>query len=117
MTKLSKKIIKDVLPGTAGVVIKICHLIQCSTTAFYTFEAKNPEVIEWRLRERQNAVDRAENTIFEAAAAGNLKAAMYVAKTIGKDRGWVERTESVVTGGLDLTSAREAYLKATREDE
>ena len=117
MAKLSKRIVREAFPDSGGVVKMISDRVGCSTTAYYIFEEKNPDIKEERLGARAEAIDDAETTIFKAAREGNLKAAIHITKTLGKDRGWVERTETVMSGGLDLTSAREAYLKATREGE
>lgn len=67
---------------------------------------------------REERLDRAENVLEEAEKAGDLKAIFFTLRTIGKDRGYVERQE--VTGidggpiaqtiGPDLTEMTDAKL-------
>ena len=43
-----------------------------------------------RIEARSAIVDLAEKTIVEAMKAGNLNAALYTVKTLGRNRGWNE---------------------------
>ena len=43
--------------------------------------------------ERDRILDKAEVNIFEAMERGDLRASWFVLRTLGKDRGYAERTE------------------------
>lgn len=46
---------------------------------------------------REALVDRAEDVLFDSLERGNLKAAMFTLKTLGRRRGYVERREEELT--------------------
>ena len=59
--------------------------------------------------ERDRILDKAEQNIFEAVERGDLRASWFVLRTLGKDRGYAERTEvdqSVPTATQNIEAER-----------
>ena len=59
--------------------------------------------------ERDRILDKAEQNVFEAVERGDLRASWFVLRTLGKDRGYAERTEvdqSVPTATENIETER-----------
>lgn len=54
---------------------------------------KRPELLGFFDDLRQGFVDKAETNIFDAVMAGDLRVSVQVAMTLGKERGWSQKTE------------------------
>lgn len=61
---------------------------------------------------RESYIDNAERTIVKAVNDGDVTAAIFTLKTLGKNRGYTERNEVTGAGGKDLFPANEM----TREE-
>ncbi len=62
----------------------------CSRTTLDTYIKKYPTLRDYFEGVRLGHLDEAEDTLYQAVRNGNLPAAMFVLKTQGRDRGWVE---------------------------
>jgi hypothetical protein len=54
---------------------------------------KRPRLIEFVREYRETVADQAEANIFRQVLDGDFKASVLVVMTLGKDRGWVTRSE------------------------
>jgi hypothetical protein len=82
-----------------------CNLTQASTfltkkwgrSCHRTYVArvvkKRPHLVEFVRDYRASAIDKAEDNIFQQVLSGDLKASTLVIRTLGKNRGWVPRSE------------------------
>lgn len=76
-----------------GFVTQICNSAQMSRTQFYRRMRDNRD-IEIALQDaRESIVDYAESKLLELVNAGNCNAIMFLLRTQGKHRGYVEKQE------------------------
>jgi hypothetical protein len=77
---------------------------------------KSPQLQEVLEDARETMVDDAENVLRDKLKAGDLAAAMFIAKTLGKNRGYVERTEEDRMGGMSIRVTYENRNDQANED-
>jgi hypothetical protein len=58
------------------------------------FIKNHPELKSVEQECKQSFIDNVESAIYSQALKGNVTAQIFILKTIGKDRGYVERTEN-----------------------
>lgn len=90
----AKKIeILEQLYFTKGVVTPACEAIGLSRSTFYLW-LKDDEEFAAAVDELQNvALDFAESKLFQLVSEGDTTATIFLLKTRGKKRGYVERSE------------------------
>jgi hypothetical protein len=81
-----------------GLVYRAAADIGCCPDTIYDRAKKSDAVAKTIKHQRAGVVDLAENQLINALEAGEPWAVQLALKTIGKDRGYVERTEQEVTG-------------------
>lgn len=79
--------------GSRGIKSAIAKRLQCNRRTVDNYIARFPTVKEAYEEEREATVDIAELELMKHLNAGSLPAIFFVLKTIGKDRGYVERQE------------------------
>ena len=88
----------ECLRETNGLVSLAAKRVPCSITTINT-RRKRVKAVEDVIREcRDELVDYGELALRRAVVAGEPWAVGLVLKTLGRDRGYVERTENMVTG-------------------
>lgn len=65
----------------------------CSRTYIKEACEKRPDLLGFYEDLRAEFIDKAETNIFDAVMAGDLRVSMQVAMTLGKDRGWSQKSE------------------------
>lgn len=81
------------LKNTGGMVYLAAKQIGCTADTIYT-RAKTEPVIQATIdAERGEMVDIAEAGLKKQVLEGNVTAMIWVTKTLGKNRGYVERSE------------------------
>lgn len=85
--------VADALIAAGGVKSQAAAILGCDRTTVDNYIERHPELEDVWKQARSSLVDRAEGVISRAIDADDLKAAMYVTSTLGKDRGWTTRTE------------------------
>jgi hypothetical protein len=75
--------------------------VPCSRNYVAAVVKKRRPLTEWVHEYRASAIDQAEANLFRQVENGDIKASVLVARTLGKDRGWVPRSEK----GEKLSSA------------
>jgi hypothetical protein len=111
-----------------GLVYLAAKRLACSPNTIYARARTSPAVAEAIASQRGEVVDTAEMKLFEAIEAREAWAIALTLKTLGKDRGYVERQEMTGADGLPLFTAddldaiekkarqrREAEERADRE--
>jgi hypothetical protein len=73
-------------------LIKKWH-VPCSRGHVAAVVTKRRRLTEWVRDYRETVADQAEANIFRQVLDGDLKASVLVVSTLGKDRGWVRRSE------------------------
>lgn len=91
----------ECLRETNGLVSLAAKRVPCSISTINT-RRKRVQAVEQVIQEcRGELVDYGELALRRAVVAGEPWAVGLVLKTLGRDRGYVERTENVVTGADD----------------
>lgn len=91
--------------ATKGIVSQAAKRLGCTARTVDNYAARWPEVAEALEEERRILVDTAEIQLMKLVQNGEWEAVKFVLKTVGKDRGYVERTERTGAGGGPLTHA------------
>lgn len=112
----SDEIMIAALKTTKGGVYLAAKAIGCAPTTIYDRAAKSPAVEECIKAQRGQVIDTAELKLYQAILDGQPWAIALALKTIGKHRGYVERSE--VTGKDGATQpGLIVYLPAKESDE
>jgi hypothetical protein len=88
----------EALARHRGMVYRAADDVGCNADTIYDRAKVSPDVAAALRKERGKVIDLAETKLFDALEAGEPWAVQLALKTIGKDRGYVERTEQEVTG-------------------
>lgn len=88
-----KQMIKA-LTDTFGLISKAARVIGCSPQTIYDRAAVEPAVAAAIKEPRAELVDEAELGLREAISKGEAWAIALTLKTLGKDRGYIERVET-----------------------
>ena len=96
-----EKIIKGLIVHK-GLIYKTAEYLGCSAKTIYNYMREYPEIKEVVDEQRQLLVDTAEASLLRAIQEGEGWAVALALKTLGKDRGYVERQEITGKDGSDL---------------
>ena len=95
MTKLSKKKVRNAIPGSLGIyaiIAKRCEVKRSSITRFLKKE-RNKNVLQEIEEEREKILDVGERKLIELINQGEFPAIKFMLSTKGKGRGYVEKQE------------------------
>lgn len=103
-TEHNKRAIIDALEKSLGVVTTACKTAGIGRTQFYEW-MKDPVFAEEVNSIQDIALDFAESQLHKQIQGGNTQATIFLLKTKGKKRGFVERQEITGAEGLpnDIT--------------
>lgn len=90
------------LKACGGKVYLAAERLGCSPNTIKNHAAKNKEIEDYILDQRTKVVDIAELKFQQAIQNGEHWAIAMALKTLGKDRGYVERQEIANSGELKL---------------
>ncbi len=91
----TKKAILEALEKSLGVVTTTCRKVGINRTTFYKY-LKEDEEFAKQVKDIENiALDFAESQLHKQISEGNTTATIFLLKTKGKSRGYVERSEIV----------------------
>ena len=90
------------LKACGGKVYLAAERLGCAPKTIKNHMSKNPEMKAYVEDQRTKVVDIAELKFQQAIQAGEHWAIAMALKTLGKDRGYVERTEVQNSGELKL---------------
>ena len=100
MTKLSKKKVRNAIPGSFGiraVIAKKCDVDRGAITR-YLQKKQNQDLLKEIEEERDKVLDIGEKKLLELVDKGEFPAIKYLLSTKGKARGYVEKQEIEHTG-------------------
>ena len=102
-TEQHKKAMLEALEKSLGVVTSACKQVGIGRTTFYEW-LKSDEQFARDVKDIENiALDFAESQLHHQIKDGNTTATIFYLKTKGKNRGYVERQETVELGDKDIT--------------
>lgn len=93
--RLSTAQIVDALQATDGLIYKAATRLGCAPSTIYKRAERSPLVRQAIEDSRGELVDESESKLRLAVERGDAWAVALVLKTLGKDRGYVERQETV----------------------
>ena len=94
------------LKACGGKVYLAAERLGCAPKTIKNHMAKNPEMAEYVEDQRTKVVDIAELKFQQAIQAGEHWAIAMALKTLGKDRGYVERQEIETSGEMKMYDSR-----------
>jgi hypothetical protein len=86
--------IKAALTETKGLIYLAAKKLRCAANTIRYRMSRSPEIVQLVADLRQEFVDTGEASLYRAVVNGEPWAVALVLKTLGKDRGYVERTET-----------------------
>lgn len=114
--KFTQQQVVAALNNSKGMVYVAARQLGCSANTIYNYAKRYPAVKETIEAERGLMVDTAELALWKAIQAGEGWAISLTLKTLGKQRGYVERSEVTGMEGAPLRVMVE-YVDADTEDE
>lgn len=86
------------IPGSAGIISTIARRVGCDWHTAKRYVTEYATVKQAYEDERAKVVDLAETKVIEAINDGDISTVRWYLSTIGKDRGYTERSEHEVSG-------------------
>jgi hypothetical protein len=86
----------EAIRKSRGLLSVVAHRLGCTRQTVENYVKRYPTVDRAVKEERQKVIDVAEGKLFEKLQSGESWAIQFILKTLGKERGYTERTE--VTG-------------------
>lgn len=96
-TEQHKKAIIEALEQSLGVVTTACKKVGVGRTTFYQWVKDDPAFANDVRDISDIALDFAESQLHKQIKDGSTAATIFYLKTKGKNRGYIERTETDVT--------------------
>lgn len=90
------------LVSARGMVYHAAARVGCDADTIYNRAKSSPEVAAAMKAERGKMVDTAEQKLYDAVVRGEPWAIQLALKTLGKDRGYVERAEHAGVRGAPV---------------
>tara|TARA_R100001163_G_C4925890_1_gene104025 strand:- start:58 stop:438 length:381 start_codon:yes stop_codon:yes gene_type:complete len=91
--KASKESLLNAIKSSKGIVTNICKGLGISRQAFYERVNKDEELLTALQDSREEIIDFAETKLIELIRNGNASAIFFYLKTVGKERGYIEKQE------------------------
>ena len=114
--KLNNKDIIDALRKTNGNLTLTGQLLGCTREAVRLRVNRFPEIKQVLDESRESVIDVAEGALQRAVLNGEGWAIAFTLKTIGKRRGYVEKTEQEITGLMGIQFIDDVPKDATKPD-
>lgn len=96
----AKANIISALKDNAGMVVTAARALGCSPNLIYRALQKYPDVAAARKEAQEFSLDQAQTQLSKAVERGEPWAVSLTLKTLGRSRGFIERSEHAVTGDL-----------------
>lgn len=92
-TDANKKKALEALKSTMGNITAACAAAGVNRQHFYTWRDNDPDFEQEVKNISESAIDMGETALMKQIQDGNTACIIFLLKTRGKDRGYVERTE------------------------
>jgi len=107
----------DALKESKGMVYIAARKLNCDPKTVYNYAKRYTSVQAAIDAERGHFVDTAELALNRAVLAGEGWAVCFALKTLGKDRGYVERHQLEHSGKIDVSKLSDQELEAIVDTE
>ena len=91
--KATKESLLKAIKQNRGIVTNICKSLDMARQSFYERLDNDIELQEALEDARQEVLDLGESKLIELVQEGNAQAVFFMLKTIGKNRGYIEKQE------------------------
>lgn len=91
--RFTPKQVADTLNETRGMVFLAAKKLGCSDDTIYNYAKRHKAVSDALRQQRGQFVDMAELKLWNAVNEGEAWAVQFALRTLGKERGYVERSE------------------------
>src|SRR5262245_56331146 len=117
MAKLKTKDLAAAIRESKGNVARAARALGCSRQAILYHVKRSAQLREMLDDYREGRVDEAESRLDDALESGESWAVMFTLKTLGRKRGYVEKTEHEHSGkdGTPPIRLVEELIVTTRE--
>ena len=95
---ITDAVIIAALKKTNGLVTRAAKLLRCAANTIYAHIKESQEVRDALRDAREELCDDAEQGLKKAIKKGDLRAIVFTMETLGRDRGFVKRTETRIGG-------------------
>ena len=91
--KATKESLLKAIKQNRGIVTNICKSLDMARQSFYERLDNDIELQEALEDAREEVLDLGESKLIELVQEGNAQAVFFMLKTIGKNRGYIEKQE------------------------
>jgi hypothetical protein len=105
------------LRDTQGMVYLAASRLGCDPKTIYNYAKRYPKVQQAIDDQRGQFVDTCELALKRAVMSGEGWAVCFALKTLGKDRGYVERHQLEHSGKIDVTKLSNEELQSIIDSE
>lgn len=102
MAKLTAESVTEQIREHKGNVAAVARSFDVTRQAVLSFLKTRPTLQDALKEARETMKDDAESSLYRAVLAGEGWAVCFYLKTQAKDRGYIERTETQLLGGLEV---------------
>lgn len=102
----------DALKEAGGMVYVAARKLGCDPKTVYNYAKRHSVVQEAINDERGHFLDTCELALKGAVVAGEGWAVCFALKTLGKDRGYIERHQLEHSGKIDVSKLSDEELQA-----
>jgi hypothetical protein len=92
-TKVTAEQAVDAITKSRGLIAPAARMLKVSRQTFYNYIKRWKTVRDAYEAAREETIDFAEGKLLQAVEAGNVTATIFLLKTVGSGRGYVERRE------------------------
>lgn len=102
-TAEAKKRFLAAMEKSLGVVTTACQMTGTGRTTYYEWMEKDPDFAKDIAGIEEIVLDFAESKLHKQVESGNTVATIFLLKTKGKKRGYIERQELDHSGSMNVT--------------
>ncbi len=117
MKKQTNKKILDALEKTGGLIKPAASRLGVARNTLYTWIQNSKELTDGLLSIRDGMVDMAEGALFKQVSEDNTTAIIFMLKTLGKERGYIEHKQERVDDSKLTIEIIKIKRDETDEDE
>ena len=115
--KLTTEEVESNLRNLAGNFAAVARALGVTRQAVSNFVKHRPTLQAVASECRETFVDNVESAIYKEALNGNVTAQIFILKTLGKERGYVERRQIEHSGKIDVSKLSDQELDAIADSE
>ena len=115
---LKKKAFIEAYTSCFGNVTKSCKLVDTSRSTFYEWISTDESFAKAikEIEPKEMLVDLAEDSLVKNIKAGSTPEILFLLKTLGKDRGYIEKIQTEDTTKKDIEITVEIVFPSSNPD-